>query len=331
MSYRNFLQIVSEVYRHLQDFRERAEVWEVQQAVNDALLEICQFHNWNFLIDRYDIGLANAYSTGTVSVTNGSTLVLGQGTAWDNVNWFNKKILISGSNTEKEIFTFIGTSSCNLRYPWNAPTQTNVGYTIYQDEYPVPMQSGRDIMVINPLLRYRLIKLDRYSAEDRTVFARFTFGIRPTHYSDGGTDQTSLVAVIGGSQLASDLVGSQVATSPTYNWSRLKVWPPVSTQQDLILLYHKTPFSLLNDTDQTVLPNEFEEVLIHLALYRIRQKIGSPGWMDDHQYAMRMLLQMREKQTTQSSYDYLVAFNAYPFFDPYATDSSLGVWPGSIR
>jgi len=313
MAYRNFLQLTSEVMRFLDDFKERAEVWAVQQTLNDALLEICQFHNWNFLIDRYDIGVSDAYSTGLVSATQGSNVLTLSGGTW-NTSWFNKKILMTGTNAEKEVSTFSqvgGQWQANLRFPWNSASVASSAYVIYQDEYPVPMQNGRDILMLNPLLRYRLKKLDRYSAEDRTVFARFTFGVRPTHYSDGGADTEP--------------------TSPTYNQARLKLWPPVNTAQDLILLFYKTPTPMIQDTDTTVLPNEFEEILIKLALYRIRKSIGSPGWMDDHQDAMRSLLQMREKHSMQGSYDYSVQFSAYPYFDSYATDAALGSWPGAIR
>ena len=298
------------MFRQLRDFREKAEPWWVQSAINDSLLEICQYHNWNFLIDRYDIGTAQSYATGTVSVAQGSTLVTLVGGAWDPT-WFNKKLLMTGSNTEKEVDHFSSPTTAVLRYPWGSPSITASAYFLYQDEYPVPTQNGRDIAIINPLLRYRLLKLDRYSAEDRTVWARFTFGVRPTHYSDGGADVTTI--------------------SPTYNQARFKLWPPVNVAQDLILYFYKTPTILQADTDTTVLPNEFEELLIRLALYRLRKKIGSPGWMDDHLYAMQGLIQFREKQNTQSSYDYSINFSAYPFFDSYATDAALGIWPGSIR
>jgi len=310
VAYRNFLQLQSEVFRQLNSFREKAEPWWVQAALNDSLLEICQFHNWNFLIDRYDMALAQSYSTGTVSVAEGSSVVTLTGGVWDTA-WFNKKILMTGSNMEKEVDHFSSTTTAVLRYPWAFPSIVDVGYFLYQDEYPVPMQNGRDILILNPTLRYRLIKLDRYSAEDRTVWARFTFGPSPTHYSDGGADVTT--------------------TSPTYNQARIKLWPPVTGASGLILLFFKTPTILLNDTDTTVLPNEFEEVLIKLALYRVRRKIGSPNWMDDKTFAMQALMQFREKQNVQPSYDYSVQFQAYPFWDPYATDAALGVWPGIIR
>ena len=307
MSYRNFLQMTSQVYRDLEDFKEKPELYEVQQALNDALLEICQYHNWNFLIDRFDIPTAPTYNTGTAVFTQGSTTVTGNGTAW-STSWYNRKILATASS-EKQIDHFDSATQLTLRYPW-APTSLTSSYTIYKDEFPVICQSGRDIMMIDPLRMRRLRKVDRYTLEDRTTWGRFFLGPSPTHYSDAGADSS--------------------LTSPSYNRTLLKVWPPPGFSQDLILIFYKTPTVMINDTDTTVLPNEFEEVLIRLAEYRIRKSIGSPGWMEDHQFASRMLLQFREKQSIQPSYDYMVEFSSYPFADPYSTDMSIGSWPGRI-
>lgn len=323
MSYRNFLQLQSEVYAGINVFKEKIPPYEVQQTLNDALLEICQFHDWNFLIDRYDVGLVPSYATGTVSLTYGSTALTGTGTAFDT-GWFNKKILlggtqniaqasgVGGAGSDKEIAFFSSATSGTLRYQWNYPSVTNVAFFIYQDEYPVPMQNGRDIAVINPIAKWRLKKPDRYTLEDRTVWGKFTNGVQPTHYSDAGADVQP--------------------TSPTYNQAKLKFWPIPNVEQDLFLYYYKTPTPLINDTDTTVLPNEFEEVLIRLTLYRVKKRIGSPGWMDDQTYAMRQLLQFREKQNIQPSYDYQIQFSMVPFFDSFSNDMAWGgVWPGTIR
>ena len=312
MAYRNFLQLTAQVDRDINQASQVASAFEIQQAINDALNEITHYANWNFLLDRYDVPLVQSYATGTITATNGSTSITGSGTSW-STSWYNRKISIAGDPEEKEVLSFGSGTTLTLRYPLNssASNLTGVTYTIFQDEFPIPLpfQYGRDLLCIDPVYRRRLKKLDRYSHEDRTVFQRYLTGTRPTHYTDAGTDTLS--------------------TSPTYGRPKMKFWPTPTTAQDLILIYYRAFTPLLLDTDLPILPNEFEEVLVRLAKYRVRKNNGINGWMEDFQYANRLLLQFREQAAEQTAYDYLIRYQMYPA-DPWAQDQVLGVWPGTV-
>lgn len=317
MAYRTFLELTSEVYRQLNAPAQRATVFEIQQAINDALNEIYSYHNWHFLIDRYDIPTVGTYTTGTVTVTQGATAVSGSGTAWDT-NWANKKIFIEGDPAERMINGFTTPTDLSLRFPYSSSLTTTTGltYTIYQDEYPVPISPGRDIMIINPTLRLRLIKPERYTAEDRTTWTRFVGGPGPTLYTDAGTD------------ISGKIPGT--IASPTTGQILFKFFPTFNAVQTLILYYYRTFFPLVNDADTTVLPQEFEDVLIKLALYRLRKTYGLPGWIEDMKMAFRQLVQFRERDNLQTAYDYVASMYGYPYYDPYSIDTSLGFWPGKI-
>jgi hypothetical protein len=314
--YRNFLQLSAEIFRQINSPMQRATVFEVQQAINDALNEIYSYHNWHFLIDRYDIPTVNNYTTGTVNVTQGSTTVVGVGTTWDT-NWYNRKIFLSGDPAERIVKNFTSATTLELRYPYSSSltTLTGLTYTAYQDEYPVPISPGRDLMIINPTLRLRLIKPERYTAEDRTTWTRFVGGPGPTMYTDAGTDTSVSIA------------GPPTATNGQILF---KFFPTFNAVQTLILYFYKPFVPLQKDIDTTILPQEFEEILIRLCLYRLRKTYGVAGWMDDMTVAFRQLVQWRERDNLQTAYDYVASLYGYPYYDPYSIDTSLGFWPGKI-
>lgn len=312
MGLRTFSQLIFEVDRELSDPVKRASTFETQQAINDAYREIVQYSNWQFLIDRLDLRITPVYNTGSVSVTDGSTIVTGNGTNWDT-SWHNRKILISGDATDKEIASVDNPTQITLRYPYTttATVTTGLGYQVYQDQYPINISSSREITIVNPNFQFaRLTKWDRYTFNDRTAFTRFQTALRPEVYTDAGTDP--------------------IPTSPTYNQPRFEFWPFPASPQDLIVHYYRVPAPLSAPTDTTLLPPEFEEVLIRLAKYRVKRRYGIPGWTDDKTEGMRLLVQFRETHRTSASYDYSQKGPLYPSADPFALDQSLGFWPGSI-
>ncbi len=309
--YRTFLQLTAQIFREINVPVQRATVFEVQQAINDAINEIYSYHNWHFLIDRYDIPTVGTYTTGTCTVTQGSTAVTGVGTTWDPT-WFNRKIFLSGDPAERMVASFTGPTALTLRYPYSSSltTLTGLTYTIYEDEYPVPISPGRDLMIINPTLRLRLVKPERYTAEDRTTWTRFVGGPGPTMYTDAGTDIST--------------------ASPTFGQILFKFFPTFNAIQTLILYFFKPFTPLVSDNDTTILPQEFEEILIKLALYRLRKTYGVVGWLDDMRIAFRQLVQFRERDNLQTAYDYVAGLYGGAFYDPYSIDSALGFWPGKI-
>lgn len=313
MGYRTFDQFSHELLRSVNDPIERATVYDARQGINDSYREICQFADWQFLLDRLDLGTFNPYTTGTVSVNVGSTLVTGNATTWD-VNWFNKKISLTGDPTEKEIAQVTSPTTLTLRYPYygTLTNLTNVGYNLYQDTYPINIGAGRDLMILNPSQQWaKCLKMDVYTFNNRTAFNRFQTAIGPSIYTDGGADWNIL--------------------SPTYQQPRVQFWPKPMMQQELVVVYFRTVTPLSLGTDKTVLPPEFDEVLIRLGTYRLKRRFGVPGWSEDHTVAMQMLLQFREKNASQAAMDYQPNASLFPFNDPWALDMNLEAWPGVIR
>lgn len=314
MAYRSFSQLEAELRRETSSPVNRATHYDYQQALNDDYRFITTFYDWNFLLDRYDIPIVVSYTTGTVSATVGSKNVVGVGTTW-LTTWTNKKILLSGDNEEKEVASFTNATNLVLRYPYNstATTLTNAGYMIYQDSYPIPISPGRDLMIVNPVFQWApLKKWDRVRFDAFTAFYRFQAGLRPILYTDDGVDISP--------------VGATTIGQP-----KVQFWPLTTTAQDLVLRFFKQPTTLSASGDTTILPPEFEEVLIRLSKARLKQRYGIPGWTDDRSTAMSMLLQFREAAAKQTAFDYTAQSGmSGSFNDPFSIDTSMGYWPGKL-
>jgi hypothetical protein len=313
VGYRTFDQFAHELLRSVNDPIQRANVFDARQAINDSYREVTQFADWQCLLDRYDIPMVTAYTTGTVTVTPGSTTVTGSGTTWVTT-WYNRKIMLTGDPSEKEIAVVNSPTQLTLRYPYNGSltTYTGLSYTIYQDTYPVPCAPGRDCIILNPTQQWaRLLKFDRYTYDNRTAYNRFQTAIGPSIYTDAGTDP--------------------FPTSPTFQQARFEFWPKPTAAQDLVLKYFSNITPLSAGTDKTVMPQEFDEILIRLGTYRLKKRFAIPGWDADRTVAMQLLLQFREKNATQAAMDFQPAASLWPYNDPWALDNALTSWPGTIR
>lgn len=95
------------------------------------------------------------YTTGTVSVSRGSTTLTGSGTAWNTNNDFTVKnmrangfVVIAGSRTPYRISAVGSDTGATLSTAFTDETVTDANYTYYEDEYdlasdflrPVDMQ-----------------------------------------------------------------------------------------------------------------------------------------------------------------------------------------------
>lgn len=82
------------------------------------------------------------YTTGTISVTRGSTTITGSGTAWNTNNDFsvknvraNGKIVINGSQTPYTIASVSSDTSATLATAFTEETVSGGSYVYFEDEY----------------------------------------------------------------------------------------------------------------------------------------------------------------------------------------------------
>jgi len=108
------------------------------------------------------------YTTGTVTVSRGSTSLTGSGTAWNTNNDFsvknmraNGKIVIAGSRTPYTISAVGGDTSATLATAFTEASVSGASYTYFEDEYdlasdflrPVDMQRFSEALNIDLISR----------------------------------------------------------------------------------------------------------------------------------------------------------------------------------
>lgn len=104
------------------------------QQINIRYRTICSRKKWKFLrITNRSLVLPQKYTTGTITVANGSRTVTGTGTNWinDYQNWWIKP---QGSDNSYRVITVQGTTDLRIASPLVESTITNGSYTLYQSE-----------------------------------------------------------------------------------------------------------------------------------------------------------------------------------------------------
>ena len=90
----------------------------VNSCIQIALERVFEFHDFPYYIqDKGVIKTTDDYSTGTISVTNGSATITGSGTTF-TADMVGKKIRVDGENPFYRIKTFTSTTVLVLEQPF---------------------------------------------------------------------------------------------------------------------------------------------------------------------------------------------------------------------
>lgn len=126
------------------------------------------------------------YSTGTISVTNGSMSVTGTSTVWSTVNAYNEtpvlsqgKILIDGSPEVYRVASISSNTAMTLYERFIGDTDTDATYTYFEDEYTLSSDFLRPInfQFFSPLMGIKLIPRNEF----RQRFPAVTISGRPRY------------------------------------------------------------------------------------------------------------------------------------------------------
>ena len=106
----------------------------IRRLANRSLAHICGLHEWPFLWTTDWFQTVAEYTTGTVSVTDGSATVTGTGTTF-TAGMVGRKFRVSGGTASYTIKTFISTTVIVLDQTFQGTTNAAASYTIFKDEY----------------------------------------------------------------------------------------------------------------------------------------------------------------------------------------------------
>lgn len=107
----------------------------IKGAVNDALDMVSSEQSWPWLLRSSTLDLRGYYSTGTITITNGSANIVLSGGTWPS--WAaSGKIQVSGQVID--IATRTDGTTLTMADAWVPATITAASYILYQNEYDLP-------------------------------------------------------------------------------------------------------------------------------------------------------------------------------------------------
>lgn len=107
---------------------------KILQLVNDSIDRLAQERNWNFYLRRAYLQLNEPYSSGTLTLTNGSTTATLAGGTWPT--WAALGRLFAQSLI-LDIASRTNGTTLVLSAPWGGATNT-YDYTLFQNRYDLP-------------------------------------------------------------------------------------------------------------------------------------------------------------------------------------------------
>jgi hypothetical protein len=175
-----------------------------------------------------------SYTTGTVSVTNGSATITGTDTVWTEA-MEGRKFKLTSSAEVYDVLTYTSPTELILSQAVTADTDSELSYTIYQDELSLPSGCGEIVSISEPVNYITLEKIGLrqlrekqmacYSAENYISFDN------PSYFS-----------------LLSD--------------STIVVYPAPSEIIHLTLDYTAKFTELSDDDDEPLIPADFHEIIL---------------------------------------------------------------------
>ena len=115
----------------------------IKQIVNDVYRDICLHEDWYWLVKRHVLVTATAYTTGTITVTTGSTAFTFSDAPTDLGTFVGRKLHVSGTTPDGiatyRITAHTADSATGLLDVEYANTGTSTAtFHVWQDEYDLP-------------------------------------------------------------------------------------------------------------------------------------------------------------------------------------------------
>ena len=243
---------------------------EIMQALNTAHLEIHGAYDWPWAYKEVNINVNPSYSTGTVSVAVGSTVVAGVGTAWDAA-WTNKRIRLD-NNQDWPIASVSGVGTIGLSQAYHgAAALADASYVIYQDVYQMPadFEPGKDLILLQPDVRIRVRHIPRMALETQSVVLKSLFTNIAMGYADQGRTSAGLY--------------------------QIRIVPPPTNTNTLRLVYKARPADFSALTDISWLPQTYQDILELVAEAEVKRTHGVPGWEVPAAIAARKRLELKRQ------------------------------------
>lgn len=273
---------------------------EILDAIQDANKEIHTKYEWPWTRGEANIPIQPTYTTGSLSINDGSASFTGLGTTW-STGWTNKRILLG--NIDYLVSAFTSPTTGTLVQPINVgANKVNVPYTVFQDTYALPTdcEFGGILLVINPTYRYRLRYFPVYTAEWTSAYTRTFFNNFQSGFSDAGVD---------------DATGA----------SLIRFTPAPGSVAEYRIVYRRRPPALSALTSISMIPESFDRVIELMAEYMVRfhRKQPMAGWMEVKNEAYQLLQAMRRKMA-------ITMTDTYQTYATFGADRGRATWDAGV-
>jgi hypothetical protein len=148
----NFGQMIREV----QNWNPSVDPFTAARMLNNVYRAIIDRRSWYGLKVRGQLTVATPYSTGTVTVTNGSNIVTGIGTTWTQA-LVGQQFRINFTYQYSTIISVdVGAQTLTLDFPFAGNTQTS-GYMILQAYFALDGNIKRMLWAVNQLMGWPMV------------------------------------------------------------------------------------------------------------------------------------------------------------------------------
>jgi hypothetical protein len=153
----NFRQMVGEILQWNPDLN----VQMAARAIQNTYRRLVDERNWYGLLVKGQVVSPAAVTGGTITVTNGSTSIVGSGTAF-TANMIGRQFRVGFSNPIYTIVTpppgnpIMSPTNLSIDLPWGGQTASGVSYMVFQNIFSFGSNIKRLLAVVNQRQGYRL-------------------------------------------------------------------------------------------------------------------------------------------------------------------------------
>lgn len=297
----------------------------VKEFINTAYHEIASEGKWWWLRDQRDIIIPAKYTTGTVSVTNGSRTVTGTGTTWTE-DFNGRFFFIEGDDEHYQIISRNSNTQIQLSTNYVGTTNATANYTIYKARYGLfpDLEKIEDIWQdhyrrpLKPIgPRQMTYLINQYKEVEGKAQAYTKDGYKPY-------DNLNLGDIV----LGYDFLGSPDSQS-------IRIFPGIDNEDYVLhVRYTKRITELVNDTDEPLIPIGNRPILLYGALASLfsmqRNEQSFTLWQSKYEKELREMEGDRDADDDYPEFNYVDVYRNKGRYSDFPIDFSYwwerGIW-----
>ncbi len=238
---------------------------DIKEKINTLYQHISFKRAYVWSGESRDLTLKKRESTGTITVTNGSNIVTGSGTAFVELDHRFAKIKIDTERAPLKIVRVASSTELTLESPWPGDSGSGKAYTIYNDEYGLypDLQNIRKLTMPGVGIWKHITPESPETIDMLRYRNPFRAGIPERYTINGLSHYTNTTWAT--FKMGTDFWESSLDDKPKNK--NLIIWPGILTSDRIAKIrYTKLVAPLGSDDDEPLIPYENRTVLVFAAL-----------------------------------------------------------------